>query len=354
MLICLTEVIAIKGLVVLIIVAVAFLTLPLRACGASISVDGNPLAKEWDSAAVVNVIDRGEGSNCGVEYARLKAVISNEENAVYFLFMSMCDGLEKGNTLCGVSVDVESSGAVIACPGSNPLSIDTDKYDFTVASFVGDNESYYCEMRVGFKYGVPQRIPIAVRFIDAQGEPSTVYNHVIINGEYSQPDVTTIFLPATQPTEKTVTTKPAKTEKAVTTKEKTTREKRTAATTVQRTKKPAATTKQPTTRATAAPQVIVNMIMPTSKPSATSKAVPSALHSEETAHSTAQTQPASQTQYVLYTENTAELKRKRLTVSFAAVAALGGISALVMFSGRKGKSVSASTESEAESGGDNS
>lgn len=342
--IILTEVIEIKGIVALIIVAAVFLTVPLHVSGASVRVDGRLLASEWDDARAVDVISRGEGSNCNVEYARLKAVIDNEENAVYFLFMSMCDGLEKGNTLCGVSVDIESSGAVTVCPGSEGLSLDNDRHSFNAVAFVGDNESFYCEMRVGFKHGVGQSIPVAVRFIDAEGELSTVYRHIIVNDEYSQPAVTTIILHETQPTEKTVTTKQVKTEITAVTKEKTTRERRTAATTVPRTKKQSASKKPTQAERTSAPQIIVNVIIPTSKVPKTSRVITSAQSSSEAPQSTTLMQTASQTQYVMYTENTAGLKAKRLAVSFASVAALGGISVLVMLGGRKGQSVAASAD----------
>ena len=148
----------------------------------SADIDGFDKGAEWDGATAYKLID-GE-SNCNVNFAAVKVKIDAENSAIFMCFMFIDPNLDAENALAGVSLAVENSTPFVITASSTPAVYDIEKYSFDGAISVDENNGATCEMRIGFKEGLPKTIGCTVRFIDASGEPSNYYDFVVVNEFY--------------------------------------------------------------------------------------------------------------------------------------------------------------------------
>lgn len=153
-------------------------------------------------------------SNSGVNFGLVKTMIDSEESALYLCFMHKDPSLEIDNVNTGVSVSVENSDYFEVSPSVSPNYADTSEYSFNGAVTIDENNGATSEIRVGFKFGLPQKINCNVRFVDSSGAFSNLYSFTVINEEYTE----TTELIITQ--EEPETTKKEKTTKKATTKAK--------------------------------------------------------------------------------------------------------------------------------------
>lgn len=153
--------------------------------GYSVDIDGTDSGVEWDEATSYLFID-GE-SNCGVDFGAMKIVLDNENQAVFFCFLYNDTELEQGNSQTGISLSIENSEPVIFTTGIPTAAYDSDKYSFDGAISIDENNGSTCEVRLGFKNGLPKKINGCVRFIDSHGMPSNEYDFTIINESYTDP-----------------------------------------------------------------------------------------------------------------------------------------------------------------------
>ncbi len=195
----------------------------------SMEIDGIDNGVDWDSATVYNLISGS--SNCGVTQGFVKVKFDNKNSAVYLCFMFIDPALEKDNLNAGISVQIEGSAPFVLTMSNSPSDFDIDSYSCSGAMTINEHNGATCEMRIGFKSGVPQKVSGSVRFIDAQGAPSNYYSFTLVNEEYSEP--TNLIIsptadnkdPAYNPnllTERSTTEKSEKTTKQKTTKATTT------------------------------------------------------------------------------------------------------------------------------------
>lgn len=190
----------------------------------SVNVDGFNNGDEW-SGATVNQLISGE-SNCNINNAFVKTIFEPDENAVYFCFLFIDPTLESDNDKAGISIKIEDSESFDINASDSLVYFDNEKYSFEGAFSVDKNNGATSEIRVGFKFGLPQRINISVRFIDSEGNLSNVYPFALINDHYVE--TTELIISQTEAETERVTTTKATTTKAVrTTKEKTTKVKTT-------------------------------------------------------------------------------------------------------------------------------
>lgn len=157
----------------------ALLLLAFAVSAFSADIDGYDKGAEWDGATVYKLVD-GE-SNCNVNFAAVKVKLDAENSAVFLCFMFIDPNLEADNAAVGVSLSVENSAPFEITASSSPAGYDIGKYSFDGAITVDENSGATCEMRIGFKEGLPKTIACTVRFIDANGEPSNYYDFVIVN-----------------------------------------------------------------------------------------------------------------------------------------------------------------------------
>ena len=152
--------------------------------GYSAEIDGIDDGYEWDGAASCVMVD-GE-SNCGVDFAIMKTLLDNENRAVYFCFMWKDPDLETDNLMTGISLSVNDSERFVFTSDLSPVDYDAYKFSFEGAVSIDKNNGATCEVRIGFKEGLPKRIYGTVRFIDAAGMPSNEYDFSLINEEYTE------------------------------------------------------------------------------------------------------------------------------------------------------------------------
>lgn len=160
----------------------AFLLLFLTASAFSHDIDGFDTGSEWEGATTYKLID-GE-SNCNVNFAAVKVKIDAENGALFICFMYLDSSLDANNGLTGVSLSVENSSLFEITTSSSPEAYDIDKYSFNGAISVDENCGATCEMRIGFKQGLPKIINCTVSFIDSYGKPSNYYDFVLVNELY--------------------------------------------------------------------------------------------------------------------------------------------------------------------------
>lgn len=165
----------------LIIISLLF---PLSLNAFSINIDGLNDGIEWDNAPVNLLLD-GE-SNSRINYAAVKNLINAEENALYLCFMFIDPLLESDNKNFGISLTAEASESFTFDISDSPFHEDTYDYSFDGALAVDENHGATCEVRLGFKKGLPRKISLDVRFIDSSGVYSNVYSISIINSYYSE------------------------------------------------------------------------------------------------------------------------------------------------------------------------
>lgn len=150
----------------------------------SMNIDGMNPDGEWDNASA-NVIFEGE-SNCKINFAAVKNIINAEESALYLCFMFIDPFLETDNTSTGVSLTVGDSDSFTFDVSDSPFHKDTYIHSFEGALTVDENNGATCEIRLGFKEGLPRIISLVVRFIDSAGVYSNEYPVSIVNNYYSE------------------------------------------------------------------------------------------------------------------------------------------------------------------------
>ena len=156
----------------------------------SATVDGIDDGYEWDNALTYQIIN-GE-SNCDVDYAIMKLIIDNENRAVNFCFLFRDPEIEPDNFSAGVSFSLNDSDTFTITGNTKPDNYDANKYSFEGEISVDENHGVTCEIRLGFKEGVPQNICGSVSFIDGKGMPSNKYDIVIFNEGYTERTVTPV------------------------------------------------------------------------------------------------------------------------------------------------------------------
>lgn len=187
----------------------------------SAEIDGIDDGAEWDNAFVLKLLD-GE-SNCDVNFGLFKAKFDNKNSAVFFSFMFIDPNLEQGNTNAGISLIIEDSEPFVLTMSSTPNEYDIDKYSFNGAMTVDENNGATCEVRIGLKYGLKDKIEGSVRFIDSAGAPSNFYDFSIENDGYV--NTTQYYYNENNYTVKTTTEKNKTTTEKMTTKNETTENK---------------------------------------------------------------------------------------------------------------------------------
>ena len=157
----------------------------------SFDVDGIDSGTEWDGATIYTLID-GE-SNCRVNLGLVKVKFDYETDALNFCFLFSDPDFTADNLHAGISLSVDNSTPfeVTSSAGSDYQNI--LPYSFEGAVILDDNKGATCEIRVGFKSGLPETINCSVRYIDSQGSYSNYYNFEIINELYVPDEILTVI-----------------------------------------------------------------------------------------------------------------------------------------------------------------
>lgn len=251
----------------------------LPATAGAITVDGILESVEWKGTEKYVLISAGESSNCSIDFALMKIKVDNGNQAVYLGFQAtqkQSDALEEDNVLAGIRLNLDGNGYIL-CTQSGISEYDINKYDINAKIIVGTNNDFTAEIRIGFKFSIPEKAVPGVQIVDGFGQPSNYY-----------------AWPVEPTTEATTTEKVTTTKKETTTKEPTTKKETTtkAPTTAKPITTKAPTTAKPTT--TKAPTTA----KPTTTKAPTTTAAQESTTAETTATIAATTQKASITTQV--------------------------------------------------------
>lgn len=210
------------------LLVVLFLSLSIFLCsteGFCFEIDGIDSGTEWEGSKSELILSNEESNN-NVDFASVKWAI--EENSLFICFNFTEPYLTEENTNVGVSFSVEDSEFFVFKADSDSL-YDNETYRIEGAVETNLTNGVVCEIRVGFKYGIPSETNTKVRFIDTKNSYSNVYDVVINNYSYNyNVDVGSYDKTVkTTNTTKLQTTKTAKetTKTETTTTEKTTKSK---------------------------------------------------------------------------------------------------------------------------------
>ncbi len=148
----------------------------------SFKIDGIDTGVEWDGATVYRLVD-GE-SNCGVDFGVVKFKFDYENDALFMCYLFNDPDLTVENTEAGICLNIEGSSTFEVTAADGFFTENINPYSFDGSVFIDKNQGATCEIRVGFKSGLPEFIDCDVRFIDSQGFYSNHYQFVVVNEKY--------------------------------------------------------------------------------------------------------------------------------------------------------------------------
>ena len=230
---------------VFLIFAAFLVLLILPSAAAAVTVDGVMENVEWKGTEKYILISSGASSNCSIDFAMLRIKIDNSKQAVYLGFQAtqkQADILEPSNTLAGIRFTLEGND-YITCTPSGTGEYNINAYDVESIVSIGSNNDFTAEIRIGFKYGIPEKAVPGMQIVDGYGQPSNYYEWPV------EPTTEATTTEKVTTTKRETTTKAPTTAKPTTTKAPTTAKPTTtkAPTTAKPTTTKAPTTAKPTT-----------------------------------------------------------------------------------------------------------
>ncbi len=150
----------------------------------SFKIDGIDNGTEWDGSYVYEFID-GE-SNCNIDFGIVKIKFDHDTDALYFCFLFTDPDLKSDNSYSGVSLSIDGAPAYEITSCDSVYHEGTNDYSFDGAITIDNNTGATCEIRVGFKSGLPKQIDCSVQYIDSHGDYSNYYDFTVINELYKE------------------------------------------------------------------------------------------------------------------------------------------------------------------------
>jgi len=196
----------------------------------AVSIDGTIGTLEWKNALRYEVFSHGATTNCDINFAYMRVLINKTDSEVYLAFQVMqktAGALNEKTTLAGVKLFMKS-GTSITCRSAGTNEYNINSYDVDSKTIIGTNNDFTAEIRIGFKFGVPENVMLGLQFIDSYGEPSNYYKWPIPAQTTTAAETTTKKQETTTVRETTTRKTDATTQKQTDTTVKETTEKPTA------------------------------------------------------------------------------------------------------------------------------
>lgn len=149
----------------------------LSSFAGAVTVDGIIGNLEWSKAEKFEIFKIGSTTNCDIDFAYMRVLINRDNSEVYLAFQVMqktAGALNAKTTLAGVKLFMKS-GTEITCRSDGTNDYNINDYDVDTKIVIGTNNDLTAEMRIGFKFGVPENIMLGLQLIDSYGEPSNYY-----------------------------------------------------------------------------------------------------------------------------------------------------------------------------------
>ncbi len=194
----------------------------------AIKIDGFLNETEWKNTQPTVLVTDSDEANCAVDKGVVSIFCDDSTEKIHIGFkVSLSDVFDDKNDLYGVAVSV-GNGDFIKATKNGISSYDTDKFSVEAKVAAYSDSAFGAEIIIGVKYGVDSVDTVRVRFIDADGLPSTVYT-MEIPSDSAEESVTVQPVKDNKPADSDEkTTKLSATKKPKTTKAKTTKPEKTA------------------------------------------------------------------------------------------------------------------------------
>lgn len=160
-----------------------------------VEMDGIIGAKEWRDAVSFSLIDRNEESNSDVGETAVFYTVNEKERSIYFGIKYRCENMQTENAATAVELSFDGTYCATLY-GNGEADVNYGLFDAeAVFSYNGKLSENYCEIRIGFKYGVPRETTVGIRIFDHGGRPSNYYEFMIMS------EAETESVPVTETTE---------------------------------------------------------------------------------------------------------------------------------------------------------
>ncbi len=180
---------------------------------AAVKIDGSDDGIEWQNAEYTLLVNDVGVNN--VDFAYAKTLVSSEYEVCYILFLS--DRISDSYDNAGFILTVNDSLEIKVTSEGIHVDGDSDEYLVNSMMSVNPEDGVSCEIKVGFKRGLPEKISATACLIDGSGNHSYHYPITAINPFYSEEtqtsksDTTKHYVtdkPTEKKTERVTTTKP--------------------------------------------------------------------------------------------------------------------------------------------------
>lgn len=181
---------------------------------AALRIDGADNDLEWEDAECINPITNSDSNN--VSFGLLKCLFdSNGYDAYFMLYLS--DNKSESLDKCGFIFSLNDGVEVTVTADNVQIDCNSSLYNISAETGLTGDDGICCEIKVGFKKGLPDAVNGTVSYIDGTGNNSYYYP---FNFFYRESTVTeTVTVKATEYITAEKTTKAKTTSAPKTTKD---------------------------------------------------------------------------------------------------------------------------------------
>lgn len=146
----------------------------------SIKIDGTTGNLEWNNFPLISIISTDDISNCDVTYADMRAFVDKKDPALFLCFIVMLKDFTKESAPPAVKITINNQNSIIIKYNVEKKTEDSNIYSL-VSQCEPISNGFFMEMRIGLKYGLPQKMTLGIQFIDVLGQYSNYYEKLIYN-----------------------------------------------------------------------------------------------------------------------------------------------------------------------------
>ncbi len=141
----------------------------------ALKIDGVLDESNWKTAEKYSLVTSQAAANCQVKLGIVSVFEERDLNRINFGFkVKLSENIDE-SSLYGVAISINSSNFIYITADS-VSSYNTDLFGVEYAFDVTGEDSFNVEVALGMKYGIDSFDDISIRFVDASGAPSTVFD----------------------------------------------------------------------------------------------------------------------------------------------------------------------------------
>lgn len=199
------------------IMALTFVLTAVSLSTQAVVIDGYDKNDEWSGATVIGFSENNNGVDLGV----LSCIIGDRFNA-YFRLQLFDAELTDNNTESGFVLYIGGE-KVLEAVGGECITVNNSRYSTEAKCSAVSQQEIMCEVKLGIKNGIGEKLVGTICFVDADGIGSNVYPFEIDNAQETVPVQTTREITTREPTARRTTTRRETTRRTTTRRATTTR-----------------------------------------------------------------------------------------------------------------------------------